>query len=116
MTKTIAVLTATALIASAALAPAAAAHAQQVSVRIDTPEFGVRIGTPYPAPIHAPVYAPVYAPPLVVAPAPVYYAAPRYVVHAPRVIVPQWNAQRAPWFAAPGHARAHWQARHRDWD
>jgi hypothetical protein len=82
--KTIAAL---ALAAAAVLAPAA--HAQPVSIRIDTPEFGVRVGNigygavGYPVPVYP---APVYAPPVVVAqPLPVY-PVPVYV--PPRVIVP----------------------------
>jgi len=88
-------LAALALIVAGAASLPLSAHAQSVSVRVDTPEFGIRIGAPighgpvavYPAPVYpAPIYpAPVYAPPVVIAPRPVYpvpvYAPP------PRVIV-----------------------------
>jgi hypothetical protein len=83
------------LAATAALTPAA--HAQNVSIRVDTPEFGIRVGNVgygvvgYPVPVYpAPVYpVPVYAPPVVVArpvpvyPIPVYAPPPRVIVPAP---------------------------------
>jgi hypothetical protein len=73
-----------------AAAPIGAAHAHTaVTVGIDTPAFGIRIGAPYaavaPLPLYpAPVYvaAPVYAPP-----PPVVYAPPR-VVFRPPVVYP----------------------------
>ncbi|MCX8003896.1 MAG: hypothetical protein N2688_02905 [Burkholderiaceae bacterium] len=73
-------------LAAAFVAPHAGAGAQPVSVRIDTPEFGIRIGHPVP-PVYGPppvVVAPpppvVYAPPprVIVAPPPVYYPSPPY--------------------------------------
>jgi hypothetical protein len=73
-----------AVLGLAAAAPIGSALAHPVSVRIDAPEFGVRIGVPVPRVyIPAPVVvAPppvVYAPaPRVVPPAPVYYPAPVY--------------------------------------
>lgn len=65
-------------------APLGAAHAHSnVIVRVDTPNFGIRVGTPvYPAPVHAP--RPVYVavpPPRVIVPAPVYRPHPRHVHH-----------------------------------
>ena len=72
------------LLGLAAAAPIGAALAHPVAVRIDAPEFGIRIGIPaprvfLPAPV---VFAPppvVYAPPpRVYAPQPVYYPAPYY--------------------------------------
>ena len=74
-----------------------AAVAQHVTVRIDAPEFGIRIGHPgYPPPIFvapAPVYVPppVYFPhPVVRYPAPVYHAPvylPPRVIYAPPPVV-----------------------------
>lgn len=115
MMKKLAFLTA-AVLTTAAL-PLGAAQAQQVSVRIDTPDIGIRIGTPYPQ-VYGPVYAPVYAPPpVVVAPAPVYYPAPRYVVAPPppRVFVPAPVVYGARWYGPRWHDRKHWK-HHRDWD
>ncbi|MGE5337053.1 MAG: hypothetical protein ACM3PU_04440 [Gemmatimonadota bacterium] len=117
------IFTAAALAAGALLVPFGAARAQEVSVRISTPEFGIRIGSPYPAPVYAPVYSPpvysppVYSPPVVVAPAPVYYEAPRYViVPPPRVVVGAPVVYRAPWVVPPRHSRAwrHWHRREFD--
>ncbi len=104
-----------ALLVSSALALGPSiAHAQSVTVRIDTPQIGIRIGQPLPryAPpvIYAPapppvVYVPASVPPPVVVPVyppvvypPVVYAPPR-VVYAP-VVVPPGRA----W----GHHR-HWR-------
>ena len=83
MTKKLPVILAAAAVAALALVPAQRAAAQPVTVRVDTPEFGFRIGMPvYPAPVLvAPV--PVHAPP------PSVYAPPRHswlyppVVYAP---------------------------------
>lgn len=120
MTKTISTL-ALALTAVAALAaPLRAAQAQQVNVRIDTPEFGIRIGTPLPRVVYAPplyappVYAPpVYAPPVVVAPPRVVYPEPRYVyAPAPRIVVPAPVFYARPWRIPPGHAKH--RARYKD--
>jgi hypothetical protein len=54
----------------AAMAPWSASKANGVSVRVSTPDFGIRIGAP-----HHPGYypGPVYVPP------PVVYARPRYI-------------------------------------
>jgi len=90
----------------AAMAPWSAAQANGVSVRVSTPEFGIRIGAPhFPPPIFYPAHRPRYygyAPPAVV------YTAPRYVV--PRVY-------RYPHHYAGGrgygHDRHHW--RHSHW-
>jgi hypothetical protein len=78
LSKEVAMRTALAAIAVASLAAAApisAAYASDVIIRVDTPGFGFRIGTPvvpfprYVAPVYVP--APVYAPP------PVVYVPPR---------------------------------------
>lgn len=79
------------LAASLASSPA---HAQPtVAVRVDTPEFGIRIGQPWPhygAPVvvaPAPVYGPaavVYPTPVVVAPRPIIYGPLRVFYPAPR--------------------------------
>jgi len=73
-----------AVLGLAAAAPIGSALAHPVSVRIDAPDFGIRIGVPVPR-VYVPapvVVAPppvVYAPaPRVYAPAPVYYPAPYY--------------------------------------
>ncbi len=104
MTK-LAVIAAAAL--TAAALPLSAAHAQDVSVRICTPEFGIRIGPP--------AYGPAYAPPVMVAPAPVVvapppvYYPPRYVIAPqPRVIVPAPVVYR-PWFGPYGYWKHGWK-------
>jgi hypothetical protein len=123
MTHRFVFITAATFIIGAAGTAFNSAHAQQVSIRIDTPEIGIRIGTPYPQPIYAPVYSPpiysppVYAPPIysapiLVAPPPVYYRAPRYVVAPPRVFAPGPFAYRGPWFNPPGHGRKYWKVMH----
>lgn len=87
----------------AAMAPWSASQASGVSVRVNTPEFGIRIGAPhrpayYPAPVYQPV--PVYYPRHYgYAPPPVVYVAP------PRFIAP-------PLFVGYGHYRHHWQHHH----
>jgi hypothetical protein len=109
--KAIAALTL--LVAGAAFLPRA--DAQTVSVRIDTPEIGIRIGAPvdygpaaYPVPVYpAPVYAP---PPVIVAPRPVaVYPAPVYLPPPPpRVIVPPPRVIVAPapvYYYGPPHLR-----------
>ena len=83
----------------AALAPWSASQAGGVSVRVNTPEFGIRIGAPpvyRPAPVYHPV--PVYGPPPVV-----YAPAPRYV--APPVVV----------YGYPYHYWRHHHWRHNHW-
>lgn len=99
------------LVASTALLPAA--NAQHVTVRVDTPEFGFRVGphggygvVGYPAPVYGP-------PPVIVVPRPVYRA-PVYLP-PPRVIVPQPIYAPAPVYYPygrgygypPGHYRKH---------
>jgi hypothetical protein len=94
-----------AAVALAAALPLGAAHAHgNVAIRVDTPDFGIRIGTPFP----------VYPPPVIVAPAPVYapppviYAPPPAIyAPAPRVIVPAPVYYVAPGFRPPGHHRKH---------
>ncbi len=79
-----AAIAAIALSVVAVAVPSGAAEAHTaVTVGIDTPAFGIRIGTPYVS--VAPVYpAPVYIPPPVfVPPPPVFYAPPRVVVRPP---------------------------------
>jgi hypothetical protein len=90
----------------AAAAPIGSALAHPVSVRIDAPEFGFRIGIPaprvfIPAPV---VVAPpvVFAPPpRVYAPEPVYYPAPyyraRYDAPYPRHHHRRWDERRGRW-------------------
>lgn len=80
------VLTAALIAAAASLVPAAA-DAGGVSIRIDTPEVGIRFGHRLPPPqVYLPV--PVYSPPVVVAPRPIY-PAPIYLPPPPppRVVV-----------------------------
>ena len=108
-----ATIAAIALSATAAAAPIGAAQAYTaISVGIETPAFGVRIGAPYapvvpvypapvvvPAPVYAPVPTVVYPPPVVIRPPVVYpvvypYGVPvvrhyRHVHHdGPRAVVP----------------------------
>lgn len=103
-----------ALAAIATVAPLTATQAQQVSVRIDGPHWGVRIGAPgvvvvpaYPPPV---IYAPppvIYAPPPVIyAPAPVVAAPPR-VVYAPAPVIygPPRVVYGPPVWMPPGQAR-----------
>lgn len=107
MKRTLAIIA----VALAAAAPLGAAQAHgNVAIRVDTPDFGIRIGTPFP----------VYAPPVVVAPAPVYapppviYTPPPRVVYAPppRVIVPAPVYYGPPAFYPPGHYRKHYKVKH----
>ncbi|HUL67830.1 MAG TPA: hypothetical protein VLW55_24765 [Burkholderiaceae bacterium] len=89
----------------AAAAPIGAALAQPVSVRIDAPEFGIRIGVPVPH-----VYVPA---PVVVAPPPVV------VAPAPRVIAPAPVYYPAPYYHPAPYYRARYVSyphRHRYWD
>jgi hypothetical protein len=93
----------------AAAAPIGAVLAHPVSVRIDGPEFGIRIGTPVPR-----VYLPA---PVIVAPPRVVYAPP------PRVIPPRPVFYRAPYYRARyespyphhRHAHRHWDERRGRW-
>ena len=127
MTKKLPVILAAAAVAALALFPAQRAAAQPVTVRVDTPEFGFRIGMPvYPAPVvvaPVPVYAPppmVYAPPPRVLYPPVVYAPPPRVIVAPRpVYVAPRTVYVAPRWTSPGHRRGYYQTeypRHRDSD
>jgi hypothetical protein len=116
-----------------ALLPFTAARAQ-VSVSINTPDFGIRVGPPlhrpvYPVPVYMPaphvvVPAPVYLPPPVYLPSPVYlpppvYAPPpRYVpppvvrtVVVPTVVYPHYPAYAGS-RVAYGHPK-HWKHKHR---
>lgn len=101
-----------------------AAFAQPVSVRIDTPEFGIRIGHPLPH-VHVPapvVIAPppvVYTPPpRVIVPAPVYYPAPYYrAYYGGHWHKHRWH--RDPWCDARDRRFEDDDRRgrrHRDWD
>jgi hypothetical protein len=118
MTKRLPVILAAAAVAALALVPVQRAAAQQVTVRVDTPEFGFRIGTPiYPAPVvmaPAPIYAPppvvyappppvVYAPPPRVMYPPVVYGPPRVLVAPRSVYVAPSPVYVAPRWIAPGH-------------
>jgi hypothetical protein len=102
----------TLLLAASTLAALSAVPAQAqpaVTVRIDTPEFGVRIGQPLPrygAPgvIVAPV--PVYGPPVVHVPYPAVVVAPPPVIYAPPPRVIYAPPPRVIYAPAPiGHAR-----------
>jgi len=94
----------------AAMAPWSASQANNVSVRVSTPEFGIRIGAPhFPLPVYQPV--PVYQP------MPVHY--PRHYRYAPRpvVYVPPPRSFAPSHFVGGhrghGHDRHHWH--HRNW-
>jgi hypothetical protein len=94
-----------AAVALAAALPLGAAHAQgNVAIRVDTPDFGIRIGTPFP----------VYPPPVIVAPAPVYAPPPVIYAPPPRVIVPAPVYYVPPVFHPPGHYRKHYKFKHYD--
>ncbi|MBK9245011.1 MAG: hypothetical protein IPM30_09230 [Burkholderiales bacterium] len=74
-----ATIAAIALSAAAVAAPLGAAQAHTaITVGIDTPTFGLRIGAPF-VPVFAPV-APVYVPAPVFVSPPVVYVPPRVVV------------------------------------
>lgn len=67
----------------AAMAPWSASQANGVSIRVNTPEFGIRIGAPhfpppvyYPVPVHQPRYYEYAPPPVVYAPPPPVYGYP----------------------------------------
>ncbi len=104
-----AAVAAIALTTLAVAAPVSNAHASDVMIRVDTPQFGIRIGTPAriyaPAPVYAPpvyVPAPLYAPPV-----PVVYAPPRLIVQP----LPGYPIV-APYPYVPG-PKHYWKARHR---
>lgn len=94
----------------AAMAPWSASKANSVSVRVSTPEFGIRIGAPhFPHPVFQPV--PVYRPVPVYQPVPVYYPGPyRYgppaVIYAPP---PRWGYGHAGY---RGHNHYQWRHGH----
>lgn len=82
-----AAIAATVLSAIAIAAPTGAARAQTfVSVGIEAPGFGIRIGAPL-VPVAAAVPAAVYVPAPVFAPPPPVYVPPPVVVR-PRVVYP----------------------------
>ena len=87
-----------AAVALAAALPVGAAQAHgNVAISVDTPDFGIRIGTPFPVYPPPVIYTP---PPRVFVPAPVYYGPPA--------------------FYPPGHYRKHYKVKHyrdrdRDW-
>lgn len=92
-----------ALVLAATLAPWSASKANGVSVRVNTPHIGIRIGAPHPA-----YYPPVYAPAPIYAPPPVVYAPPRYIP-PPRVVYGY------PYYRTGGYYhRHHWNRHH--WD
>ena len=104
-----AAIAAIALSAAAVATPFGAAKAHTaVVVGIETPAFGIRIGTPYVG--VAPVYpAPVYVPAPVYAPVPpVVYVPPRVVVRPP-VVYPVVYPYGPP--VTKHHRRAHRDAR-----
>ena len=91
----------------AAMAPWSASHANGVSVRVSTPEFGIRIGAPHfpvfqPVPVYRPV--PVYQPVPVYHPRPYRYAPPAVIYTPP----PRWGYG----YSGYGRHRHHWQHRH----
>jgi hypothetical protein len=111
----------------AALSAATAQAQPAITVRIDTPEFGVRIGQPLPrygapgvivAPV--PIYGPppvVYAPypPVVIAPPPVIYAPPPRVIYAPAPIVyarPSYGAPHGVGYGYRGHHKHYKHYKH----
>lgn len=105
----------------AAMAPWSATQANGVSIRVNTPEFGFRIGGPvYGPPAYGPpVYqpAPVYYPAPVYQPAPVYYPAPvyrpRYYAPPPVVYVPTPRYYGPPRYVGGyrGHGPRYWEQR-----
>lgn len=107
--KLFGLITASLTLALSALSFHSTVHAQPVTVRVDTPEFGIRIGDRgyrhHPGSV-------VVAPPVVVAPAPVYipprviYAPPSYGYHHY-----YWQAHKKhhhPHFEHRGRYRTHW--------
>ncbi len=95
----------------AAASASSASDGHAVTVRVDTPDFGIRIGHPgyYPGPV---VVAPppvIVAPP-VYAPAPVYMPPPVYT--PPRVIYAPAPVIYAPHPGHGGHHRHHPRHRH----
>jgi hypothetical protein len=81
----------------AAMAPWSASQANSVSVRVSTPEFGIRIGAPhFPRPVYQPV--PVYPP------VPAYYPRPYRYAPPPVVLVGGYRGHGPHW--------QHWQHRH----
>jgi hypothetical protein len=118
LSKEVAMRTALAAIAVASLAvaaPISAAQASNVMIRVDTADFGFRIGTPVvPYPRYAP---PVYVPAPVYAPPPVVYLPPRVVVPVVYPVVQPYPYR--PVYRHWKHGR-HYDARfrgyRRDWD
>jgi len=104
-----AALAAIALTTLAVAAPVSNAHASEVMIRVDTPQFGIRIGTPVRIYAPAPVYSPrVYVPaPVYAAPVPVVYAPSRLIVQP----VPGYPIV-APYPYRPG-PKHYWKAKHR---
>jgi hypothetical protein len=94
----------------AAMAPWSASKANGVSVSVNTPEFGIRIGAPhFPHRVFQPV--PVYRPVPVYPPVPVYY--PRPYRYAPPAVIytspPRWGYGHGGY---RGHNQYHWRHRH----
>jgi hypothetical protein len=103
MNKTLAIVI---LSAAAVAAPIAARAGTAVSIAVDTPSFGLRVGGPYGVYAPVPVYAPpLYAPAPVYLPPPVVYVPPRVVVPAP-VVYPAY-----PYVYGPRYG--HWKHPHR---
>jgi hypothetical protein len=95
------------LAAGVLLAPVPGASAAAVTVVVDAPRIGIRIGAPVPVYVPPPVYvpAPAYLPPPAYPPR-VVYAPPRVVVPGPVVLpLPPVHLQAPP--------RRHWRHAHR---
>lgn len=101
----------------AAMAPWSASQANGVSIRVNTPEFGIRIGAPHfprpffhPAPVYVP--APVYQPVPVYRPVPAYQPAyyPRHYRHVPPPVI-YAPPPRYGWHGGYGYDRHRWQQR-----
>ena len=95
----------------AAMAPWSASQANGVSVRVSTPEFGIRIGAPhFPPPVFYPVHQPRY---YGYAPPPVVYTAPRYIT--PRVYGYPYHYAGGRSYGHQRHDWRHPQWRHPHW-
>lgn len=93
--------------ALAALIPLGAAHANDVAVRVDLPNVGIRIGTPpahyYPAPVVVAPAPRVYYPPV-----PVYVPAP---VYRPYYYYGRPYYGHGHYYHGHGHGYGHYQGR-----
>lgn len=92
----------------AAMAPWSASQASGVSVRVNTPEFGIRIGGPRyhrPPPVYYP--APVYVPPPVI-----YTRHPRYIAPPPVIYGYPYHYAGGRGYGYQRHYRQHPHWRH----